>query len=72
MSREGCFRAVGLVVRVEKHGVVRVRLKNGHEFVGFLDSRLDFTEHGVGESVSVEMTPFDMSQGKVVGKSNDL
>ena len=72
MPREGNFRVTGRIERAERSGVFVVRLRNGHSIVVHGSPEFGFTEYVVGESVSVEMTPFDMSQGKVLGKSNEL
>lgn len=72
MPREGNFRVNGQIERVERSGVFGVRFRNGHQIVAHVPPEFNFTEYVVGESVSVEMTPFDMSQGKVLGKSNEL
>ncbi|MDF7823780.1 hypothetical protein P4B35_07120 [Pontiellaceae bacterium B12227] len=51
---------------IDKHAF-DAELSNGHRFVAFL-RRKDFgCKHpAAGETVTVEMSPFDMSQGRLV------
>ncbi len=51
---------------IDKHAF-DAELSNGHRFVAFL-RRKDFgCQHPhVGETIPVEMSPFDMSQGRLV------
>ena len=55
-----------LLSMIDKHAF-DAELSNGHRFVAFL-RRKDFgSQHPhVGETIAVEMSPFDMSQGRLV------
>ena len=46
----------------------RIELANGHRLFGFLPRgpRERGVELGVGDRVSVEMSPFDLSKGRIV------
>lgn len=61
---------------VEIHGAVeellpgatfRVKLENGHEVIAHLSGkmRMNRIRLGVGDEVKVEMTPYDLTKGRI-------
>ncbi|MFC1467081.1 translation initiation factor IF-1 [Verrucomicrobiota bacterium] len=47
----------------------RAVLKNGHEIIVFvLAQDTELQSCGVGDFVKVEMSPFDMSKGRIINK----
>ena len=65
--RDDAIRIAGTVIEVLPNQLVRVRFKNGHEFMAHLSvrDRQSGKEFAPGETVTVEMTPFDFSQGRI-------
>ena len=45
----------------------RVKLENGHEIIAHLSGkmRLNHIRLGVGDEVKVEMTPYDLTKGRI-------
>lgn len=47
----------------------RAILKNGHEIIAFRLARdTELQSCGVGDFVKVEMSPYDMSKGRIINK----
>jgi translation initiation factor IF-1 len=47
----------------------RAMLKNGHEIIAFILAQdVELQSCGVGDFVKVEMTPYDMSKGRIINK----
>jgi translation initiation factor IF-1 len=69
---EDAIRAEGIVETVLSVRLYRVALKNGHRFYGHLPKRA--VEAGVrfnpGDRVTAEMTPFDLSKGRLDWKKD--
>jgi len=69
VSGSEIIRLDAQVVGVVAQSVFRARLANGHEIVVFAAKAEDkaATESiGIGDRVSVEMSPYDMATGRLV------
>ncbi|OGH71567.1 MAG: translation initiation factor IF-1 [Candidatus Magasanikbacteria bacterium RIFCSPLOWO2_01_FULL_43_20b] len=46
----------------------RIKLENGHEVISHLSGkmRINHIRLGVGDEVKVEMTPYDLSKGRII------
>lgn len=65
MSREAAIAVEGNIVEVLPNNLFRVELPNGHRFVAHTSGRLrlNFIRLSVGDKVTVEMSPYDLSKG---------
>ena len=65
MRREDAIRVAGTVVEVLPNNLFRVELPNGHRFVAHTSGklRLNFVRLLLGDKVTVEMSPYDLSKG---------
>ena len=65
MRREDAIRVEGTVVEVLPNNLFRVELPNGHRFVAHTSGkmRLNFIRLLLGDKVTVEMSPYDLSKG---------
>ena len=71
MSGQGAFRVEGRIVNVRGPGLAEVELRNGHRLLGHLRVRdRAVTELGVGMVVTVELSPFDLSKGRMKLKTD--
>ena len=72
MPRENAIRLEGRVVEALPNGTFRVELANGHRLLAFGPRRLReaLTVLKPGGTVTLEMTPCDMSKGRIkeIGK----
>ena len=69
MSRPGAIEIEGIVVEVLRDKLYRVQLPNGHKVLGHLAKKdLAAAPLPAGRVVTLEMTPFDFSKGRIVLK----
>jgi len=61
------FEAVGRIVACVQPGVFRVELPNGHRLLAYAAGRRRKRQCrlAVGDNVTVELSPFDLSQGRL-------
>ena len=75
MARADGIRVEGLVVEVLPNRTYWVELANGHRVRAFLTgkARMNFARMGCGDKVWLEMSPYDLSEGRIiVNSANDL
>ena len=75
MARANGIRVEGLVVEVLPNRTYWVELANGHRVRAFLTgkARMNFSRMGLGDKVMLEMSPYDLSEGRIiVERANDL
>jgi len=65
VRREDAIRVEGTVVEVLPNNLFRVELLNGHRFIAHTSGkmRLNFVRLLLGDKVTVEMSPYDLSKG---------
>jgi translation initiation factor IF-1 len=58
----------GLIVEVLPNKTYRVELPNGHRLVGFVPgrARLGLVRFALGDKVKLELSPYDLSEGRIV------
>ena len=68
MPREDAIKVEGTVVDLLPNGLVQVALPNGHQVWAHVSAkmRLNITRIEMGDKVTLEMSPFDMSKGCIV------
>lgn len=70
MHAENVIRVEGLVREVLGERLCRVELANGHRFLGFMTARrvAEGWRCAVGDRVAVDMSPVDLSKGRIQAK----
>ena len=65
MAREDNIEAEGRIVEILAQALFRVELDNGHRLVAHVSGkrRLVFERLSLGDSVRVQMSPYDLSKG---------
>lgn len=68
MAREGAIEAEGAIVEVLPNHRYRVELNNGHRLLAFVGGKawMGFAELTVGDRVQLELSPCDLSAGRIV------
>ena len=68
MAREGAIEAEGTVVEVLANDRYRVELSNGHRLLAFLGrkARMQFAQLAMGAKVRLELSPCDLSAGRIM------
>ncbi|MBA43325.1 MAG: translation initiation factor IF-1 [Magnetococcales bacterium] len=68
MSKEDMIEVDGEVVEVLPNAMFRVKLENGHQVLAHISGRMrkHFISILTGDQVTLEMTPYDLSKGRIV------
>jgi translation initiation factor IF-1 len=70
MSREEAIEVEGRIVEVLPNTKFRVELANGHRILAHVSGRmrLNFIRISPGDTVTVQMSPYDLSKGCIAFK----
>jgi len=73
MRGEAAFRVEGRVIEVLSSRTWRVELANGHRLLGFAQGRTLEKVAGLkpGDTVELQLTPFDLSTGRLLEVKKD-
>ena len=68
MAKQKSIEQDGEVIEALPNAKFRVRLENGHEILGLLSGkmRMYFIKILPGDRVKVELSPYDLSKGRIV------
>ncbi len=68
MAKEDLIEFEGVVLELLPNAMFRIKLDNGHEILGHTSGRMRKNRIRVlaGDKVTVEMTPYDLSKGRVI------
>lgn len=71
MAKEETLQVEGEVLEMLPNATFKVRLENGHEVLGIISGkmRMNYIRISPGDKVIVEMTPYDLSKGRIVFRS---
>ncbi|MBI3151657.1 MAG: translation initiation factor IF-1 [Chloroflexi bacterium] len=66
-KEEGKIKVDGLVIEALPGTQFRVRLDNGHEVLAYLSGKMrkHYIRILLGDRVALEMSPYDMSRGRI-------
>ena len=69
MPSEDAIVIEGVIVEVLRDGLFRAELANGHRLTAHVarSQRERTARLAPGDKVKLEMTPFDMSKGRIIG-----
>jgi translation initiation factor IF-1 len=72
MTKKDVIEMTGKVMEVLPDSKFRVELESGHTILGHLSGRMIQNRIQVlaGDSVTIEMTPYDLTRGRVVRRLN--
>ena len=67
MSKEDAIQMEGEVVETLPNTTFRVKLKNGHVVTAHISGKMrkNYIRILTGDAVTVEMTPYDLSKGRI-------
>ena len=68
MGKQDVIVVHGVIDEVLPGAKFRVRLENEHEIIAYLGGKMRMyrIRLGVGDKVKVEMTPYDLSKGRII------
>ena len=68
MAREGAIEVEGVIVEVLPNKMYRVELANGHRVLAYVTgkARVSFAHLAAGTRVRLDMSPYDLSEGRII------
>lgn len=68
MAKEDVLKFTGVVEEVLGNSMFRVKLENNHEVIAYISGKLRMHTIRIilGDTVEVEMTPYDLSKARIV------
>jgi translation initiation factor IF-1 len=67
LSKDGVIQVTGMIVEPLPNAVFRVDLENGHEVLAYVSGKIrtNFITILPGDKVAVELSPYDLSRGRI-------
>jgi translation initiation factor IF-1 len=74
MAREGAIEVEGVLVEVLPNQMYRVELANGHRLLAFVrgKERSSFANVAPGRRVRLELSPCDLSVGRIIANTRTM
>ncbi|MBI5186059.1 MAG: translation initiation factor IF-1 [Nitrospinae bacterium] len=68
MAKEDAIEVEGIVVEPLPNAMFRVELENGHRILAHISGkmRMNFIRILAGDKVKVELSPYDLSRGRII------
>ena len=68
MAKQSAIEQDGVIVAALSNAMFRVELENGHEITAHISGkmRMHYIKILPGDKVRVEMSPYDLSKGRIV------
>lgn len=68
MAKEEAIEVEGRVVETLPNAMFRVELENGHRVLAHISGkmRMHYIKILPGDSVSIELTPYDLTRGRII------
>ena len=72
MTKDDVIEMTGKVIEVLPDSKFRIELENGHGILGYLSGRMiqNHIQVMTGDNVTVELTPYDLTRGRVTRRLN--
>lgn len=67
MAKQGPIKVDGIITETLPNATFKVKLDNGHEIFAHISGkmRMHFIKILVGDKVSIELSPYDLSKGRI-------
>ena len=67
VGKEDLLQVDGMVIKVLPATMYRVKLVNGHEVLAHISGKMrkHFIKITTGDRVTIEMTPYDLTKGRI-------
>ena len=71
MSKEDSIEMQGTILETLPNTMFRVELENGHEVIAHISGKMrkNYIRILTGDKVTVQLTPYDLSKGRIVFRS---
>ncbi len=73
MAKEEALEVEGVVIETLPNAMFRVELENGHRVLGHISGKIrkHFIKILPGDKVIIELSPYDLSRGRIVYRANN-
>ncbi len=73
MSKSDAIEVEGVVKEALRNTTFRVELQNGHEILAHISGKLrtNYIRIVPGDKVTVEMSPYDLTKGRITWRSKE-
>ena len=74
MAGKGAFTVEGVVIEARPNHTYRVELANGHRLLAFVAGRAKHRFAGLvpGDKVKLQLTPYDLSVGRILVETKTI
>ena len=71
MAKEDVMELEGIVVETLPNAMFKVELENGHQILAHISGklRMNFIKILPGDKVTIEMSPYDLTRGRITWRS---
>ena len=71
MSKEDVIEAEGVILEALPNATFKVKLSNGHIITAYISGklRMNYIKIIPGDSVKIEMSPYDLTKGRIIWRS---
>ncbi len=68
MAKQALIKQDGVIVEALSNAMFKVKLENGHEILATISGkmRMNYIRILPGDKVGVEMSPYDLSRGRII------
>lgn len=72
MSKEDVIKVSGKIIEALPNATFQVELENGHKILAHVSGklRMNFIRILPGDKVTVEMSPYDLTKGRITWRAN--
>ena len=73
MPKDDAIEVIGTVVKVLPATMYTIRLENGHELLAHISGKMrkHFIKITTGDRVTVQISPYDLSKGRITYRHKD-
>ena len=73
MSKEDVIEAEGVILEALPNATFKVKLSNGHVITAYISGKLRMNYINIipGDGVKLEMSPYDLTKGRIVWRSKN-
>ena len=73
MSKDDVIETEGVIVEALPNAAFKVRLSNGHVITAYISGklRMHYIKIIPGDSVKLEMSPYDLTKGRIIWRSKN-
>ena len=73
MSKDDVIETEGTIVEALPNATFKVKLSNGHIITAYISGklRMNYIKIIPGDGVKLEMSPYDLTKGRIIGRSKN-